>query len=68
MPADPWRPDEREDYLAAVMATGPPPQDHLPAEQEADDTLTEQDAIALLVDMLGARVLEHHEPSLATVG
>ncbi|WP_018685412.1 hypothetical protein [Actinokineospora enzanensis] len=64
VPADPWRPDEREDYLAAVMATGPPPADHLPDEPGFDAAQIEQDAINLLIDVLGARVLERHAPPL----
>jgi hypothetical protein len=73
IPDDPWRPDEREDYLAAVLATGPPPADHLPehlAAPAADrrdnaEILPEHRALALLVDVLGARAIE--PGSLVTV-
>jgi hypothetical protein len=62
---DPWRPDEREAYLAAVMATGPPSADdgpeHLGGEPGPDPLeqvpATVDAAIALLTTVLAARVL-----------
>jgi hypothetical protein len=66
IPEDPMPPDEREAWLAAVMATGPPPDDPFaltetgPADVEGDD----HQAVALLADMLGARVIDH-EPAAA---
>ncbi|MFC0439618.1 hypothetical protein [Kutzneria buriramensis] len=58
LPNDPWSPDERESYLAAVMTTGPPPPEPRAEHGSLDhvDLVTER-AITLLTDLLGARAL-----------
>ncbi|CAL9677619.1 hypothetical protein SUDANB95_07945 (plasmid) [Actinosynnema sp. ALI-1.44] len=76
VPVEPWTPDEREDYLAAVMATGPPP-----AEPPLPPTGNprEEALLALLSDVLGARPLAQQtdrtpaswlrrQPTLALIG
>ena len=67
IPADPMPDDEREKWLAAVMATGPPEDPLEPVDPESAD----EQAVALLVDMLGATVLQeqssNEDDSILTV-
>ncbi|WNV85047.1 hypothetical protein [Umezawaea sp. Da 62-37] len=52
LPADPLSPTERADYLAVVMATGPPPQE--PEYLMAGASSVHERSIDLLEELLGA--------------